>query len=150
MNDDFRNEIASKISDEQINDLKSYLLRTDDWENPCPNDLVALAELHNLLLMRGFATDTPARFDLLDVGEMLGLTPHQMTVYADIGNWLAMDRRFSEMDDDEVEDFYSSMDELVTSMAEDEEISDIFTTSLASVAERMDEIAELNNLFYQE
>lgn len=81
---------------------------------------------------------------------MLGLTPHQMTVYADIGNWLAMDRRFSEMDDDEVEDFYSSMDELVTSMAEDDEISDIFTTSLASVAERMDEIAELNNLFYQE
>ena len=42
------------------------------------------------------------------------------------------------------------MDELVTSMAEDDEISDIFTTSLASVAERMDEIAELNNLFYQE
>jgi hypothetical protein len=150
MNDDFRNEIASKISDEQINDLKGYLLGADDWENPCPNDLVALAELHNLLLMRGFVTDTPARFDLLDVGEMLGLTPHQMTVYADIGNWLAMDRRFSEMDDDEVEDFYSSMDELVTSMAEDDEISDIFTTSLASVAERMDEIAELNNLFYQE
>lgn len=150
MNDDFREQIASKISEEEIINLKGYIAGANDWDNPSPNDLVALAELCNLLLMRGFVNDAPARFDLLDVGEMIGLTPHQLAHYADIGNWLSMDRRFSEMGDDEVEDFYSSMDDLIGSMREDDEINDIFTVSMESAVERVEEITELNNLFYNE
>ena len=150
MTDDFRKEIASRVSDEEINNLKGYLIGAHDWDAPSTNDLVALAELQNLLLMRGFANDTPARFDLMDVAEMLGLSPHQMTVYADIGNWISMDRRFSKMDNDEIIEFFSTMDELVDSIADNEEIADIFSTSIASTAERVEEITELNKLFYGE
>ena len=150
MSDDFREHLASKISDEEIRTLKGYVAGAQDWGAPSTNDLVALAELQNLLLMRGFANDKPARFDLLDVAEMIGLTPHQMTHYADIGNWIAMDRRFCEMGDDEVDEFYSSMDEIVHSLAEDEEIADMFAVSIGSAAERFEEITELNNLFYEE
>jgi len=150
MNDDFRNEISSKISNERIAELRLYIAGVEDWDRPSSENLVLLSELHQLLLMKGFAEDKPARFDLLDVSESTGLSAHDFSHYAEIGNWIAMDRRFSEMDESDVDDFYASMDELVSAMAEDEEVEETFVISMESAVQRVDEITQLNKLFYGE
>jgi hypothetical protein len=61
-----------------------------------------------------------------------------------------MDRRFSEMEESDIDEFYESMDELVSAMAEDEEVEETFVISIESAVQRVDEIAELNKLFYGE
>jgi predicted transcriptional regulator len=148
MIDDFRDEIRKKISEEEISTLKNYVAGARDWSAPSTNDLFALSELQNLLLLRGFANDAPTRFDLLDVAEMIGITPHQMSEYADIGNWIAMDRRFSEMDDEEIAEFYATFDEAAQYISDDEEIAEMLTVSMTETAQRFEEISDLNKLFY--
>jgi hypothetical protein len=150
MSDDFRKEISSKISDERIAELRLYIAGVEDWDRPSSENLVLLSELQQLLLMKGFAEDKPARFDLLDVADCTGLSTHDFAHYAEIGNWIAMDRRFSEMEESDIDEFYESMDELVSAMAEDEEVEETFVISIESAVQRVDEIAELNKLFYGE
>lgn len=144
---EFRKMLASRFSDEKIIQLKGYVSGAQDWNAPSTNDLVALAELQNMLMMRGFADEKPARFELMDVADIIGLSYHQMAQYADIGNWIAMDRRFNDMDTDEIDEFYATMEEVVESLSEDEDIAEILTLSLESVANRTEEIYELNKLF---
>ena len=103
-----------------------------------------------MVLMNGFVNDRPARFELLDIAEMAGLPLHEFSMYCEIGNWIVMDRRFSEMSTDDVDEFYEKMDELINAMNEDEEIDDVFAVSMESAVERVNEIAELNSLFYEE
>ena len=150
MNDDFRKQIASKISVEEINSLKLWVQTVKDWTAPSSEDLVKLSLLQQMVLMNGFVNDEPARFELLDIAEMAGLPLHEFSMYCEIGNWIAMDRRFSEMSTDDVDEFYEKMDELINAMNEDEEIDDVFTISMESAVERVNEIAELNSLFYEE
>jgi len=149
MNDDFRKQIASKISVEEINSLKLWVQTVKDWTAPSSEDLVKLSLLQQMVLMNGFVNDEPARFELLDIAEMAGLPLHEFSMYCEIGNWIAMDRRFSEMSTDDVDEFYEKMDELINAMNEDEEIDDVFTISMESAVERVNEIAELNSLFYE-
>ena len=150
MNDDFRKQIASKISVEEINSLKLWVQTVKDWTVPSSEDLVKLSLLQQMVLMNGFVNDRPARFELLDIAEMAGLPLHEFSLYCEIGNWIAMDRRFSEMSTDDVDEFYEKMDELINAMNEDEEIDDVFAVSMESAVERVNEIAELNSLFYEE
>jgi glycine cleavage system protein P-like pyridoxal-binding family len=70
-------------------------------------------------------------------------------MYCEIGNWIAMDRRFSEMDSEEVDEFYETMEELLNEINEDEAIEEVFTSSMNTAVERVDEINELNHLFYE-
>jgi len=150
MNDDFRKQIASKISVEEINSLKLWVQTVKDWTAPSSEDLVKLSLLQQMVLMNGFVNDRPARFELLDIAEMAGLPLHEFSMYCEIGNWIAMDRRFSEMSTDDVDEFYEKMDELINAMNEDEEIDDVFAISVESATKRVNEIAELNSLFYEE
>jgi hypothetical protein len=149
MNEDFKKQIASKISEEEILHLKGWVLGVDDWENPSSEDLVKISALQQMILMKGFINDESARFELLDVAEMAGLTLHEFAMYCEIGNWIAMDRRFSEMDAEEVDEFYETMEELINEINEDEAIDEVFASSMNTAVERVDEINELNRLFYE-
>jgi|694.fasta_scaffold41983_6 hypothetical protein len=149
MNEDFKKQIASKISEEEILHLKGWVLGVDDWEHPSSEDLVKISALQQMILMKGFVNDESARFELLDVAEMAGLTLHEFAMYCEIGNWIAMDRRFSEMDSEEVDEFYETMEELLNEINEDEAIEEVFTSSMNTAVERVDEINELNHLFYE-
>jgi hypothetical protein len=149
MNEDFKKQIASKISEEEILHLKGWVLGVDDWKNPSSEDLVKISALQQMILMKGFVNDESARFELLDVAEMAGLTLHEFAMYCEIGNWIAMDRRFSEMDAEEVDEFYETMEELINEINEDEAIDEVFASSMNTAVERVDEINELNRLFYE-
>jgi hypothetical protein len=149
MNEDFKKQIASKISEEEILHLKGWVLGVDDWEHPSSEDLVKISALQQMILMKGFVNDESARFELLDVAEMAGLTLHEFAMYCEIGNWIAMDRRYSEMDSEEVDEFYETMEELLNEINEDEAIEEVFTSSMNTAVERVDEINELNHLFYE-
>ena len=67
MNDDFRKQIASKISVEEINSLKLWVQTVKDWTAPSSEDLVKLSLLQQMVLMNGFVNNRPARFELLDI-----------------------------------------------------------------------------------
>ena len=149
MNEDFKKQIASKISEEEILHLKGWVLGVDDWEHPSSEDLVKISALQQMILMKGFVNDESARFELLDVAEMAGLSLHEFAMYCEIGNWIAMDRRFSGMDKEEVDEFYEGMEKLLDEINEDVAIEEIFTSSMNIAVERIDEINELNNLFYE-
>lgn len=149
MNEDFKKSIAKNISEEEIADLKEWIVTVHNWEHPSSEDLVKISRLQQMILIKGFVDDQPARFELLDVAEMAGLTLHEFAMYCEIGNWIAMDRRFSEMDAEEVDEFYETMEELINEINEDEAIDEVFASSMNTAVERVDEINELNRLFYE-
>ena len=148
MNDDFRKELSEKISEERIEELTNYVTNVADWNLPTPDDLVIAAELHQLLLFRGFVYDRPARFDLMDIAEKAGLDNHTLSAFSEIGNWIAMDRGLSELDKDEIDEFYEKMGDVVDSIRESGELDEILSDSVNEVEQRNSEIAELNKLFY--
>jgi hypothetical protein len=149
MNEDFKKSIAKNISEEEIADLKEWIVTVHNWEHPSSEDLVKISRLQQMILIKGFVDDQPARFELLDVAEMAGLSLHEFAMYCEIGNWIAMDRRFSEMDAEEVDEFYETMEELINEINEDEAIDEVFASSMNTAVERVDEINELNRLFYE-
>jgi CRISPR/Cas system CSM-associated protein Csm2 small subunit len=53
------------------------------------------------------------------------------------------------MDSEEVDEFYETMEELLNEINEDEAIEEVFTSSMNTAVERVDEINELNHLFYE-
>lgn len=148
MNDDFRKELSEKISEERIEELTNYVANVADWNLPTPDDLVIAAELHQLLLFRGFVYDRPLRFDLMDIAEKTGLDNHTLSAYTEIGNWIAMDRGLCELDADEIDQFYEKMGDVVESIRESGELDEILSDSVNEVEQRNSEIAELNKLFY--
>ena len=149
MNEDFKKSIAKNISEEEITELKEWILTVHDWEHPSSEDLVKISRLQQMILIKGFVDDQPARFELLDVAEMAGLSLHEFAMYCEIGNWIAMDRRFSGMEKEEVDEFYEGMERLLDEISEDVAIEEVFTSSMNIAVERIDEINELNNLFYE-
>jgi hypothetical protein len=60
-----------------------------------------------------------------------------------------MDRRFSGMEKEEVDEFYEGMERLLDEINEDVAMEEVFTSSMNIAVERIDEINELNHLFYE-
>ena len=53
------------------------------------------------------------------------------------------------MEKEEVDEFYEGMERLLGEISEDVAIEEVFTSSVNIAVERIDEINELNNLFYE-
>ena len=55
MNEDFKKSIAKNISEEEIADLKEWIVTVHNWEHPSSEDLVKISRLQQMILIKGLS-----------------------------------------------------------------------------------------------
>lgn len=142
MGDMNKYEQLAKVQ-EVINELTPQI-ESVTWRRgkPSSNELVLFAEYYRALVGEAWLKGVDVSFVVEKIGEITGLSEHDMNVYMEIGGWVSMDRKAQALPEEDRERLWNLLNSLdpyikATVDAEVQEQKDA----------RQKEIDELNRLF---
>lgn len=143
---DDMNEMKQELLDNNQRLMSEILSQVTavNWgkRKPTSSELVLLADFHKLLLAEAWLKDVEMRFQIERAKEMTGLDDHELTLYVEIGGWIALDRHLAVMTDEEEQNFWDTMASLDEIVKEE----DVVARASEEKRKREEEIAELNRL----